>query len=1228
VAIQEFRSTLPEVITKFVGIPQPRISLVDRDFASIRRALLDLIRQRFPKEFKDFNVSGIGIALVDVVAYSHAQMSFYIDSFANEFFFPTARTLTGMRRLTAGLNYLMRSATSASVNITAFPNPAQPAKIRLDAETRFTARNGTVWQLSDTVIIDENAAAFPQADSSTKIIAVEGDPRQSIFVSDGTPFQKLIIPDQDVTDASVVVTIAAKQWERADSLVFSEGFGFESDTITSPGTPDFSFLLTKLHPRRDNFRVSVGNDPNTSVIFTQVDDFLLSGPTDNVFVLDVDANTGAGTVVFGDDVQGAIPALDELIVMTYNVIGPQERYQLTIEPDGLLAVRFGDDKGAIIPPDGEEITVDYKVGGGLRGNIDIGQIDTSIRGFLVTTNDPVDVRLQNQEAGAGGEEAETVDHARLFAPKVAASTGRAVTQDDYDALINTFVHPTFGAVAFGKADLHLDFPESNQVDLIIWTRDTEGRVLAAPQAFRDTVGTFIDSRADIAHLIVTEGGVTIHVDVFARVAILPNLDVASILEEVRQVVIAFFQSTQVLPGVDIHESLLCTVMQSVIGVSYVEITNLRTSERSRATYATGDGIRSRYRTEEFIGTDPVLGSPVLRGTFQLNWGVNKVVDDQLGSLTGNTGGGAANAIIYDDVFQNTEPNVVGGGPVSGAGSSGPRFFTPFFNQKVESVGAAGATMYSGTLVDFDATASLGTLIITDGFQFLYDDGAGFLRRGGNSTIAAYPIVGSITYGTGAFEMAAGGFASATSAAVFAFYVIDSGFADEKQVEQPTNTPVRADAVTFVYRQDVVIDDGSGDLIGAIDTGDTRAEANTILYDDLLTQAEELASRVVVGSGNTQFRGRLGNTFPFIRAGRSVFTDGSQTITDVGSVQNGEGTLIGDINGIGKNRIFYEDTTLTLESNVVVEQIDVPVVGKNTYTGFLMNNIKNLVGTLGPTTPIEIRITHTNGLLVLTDAAPTDFSGLFTRDGASTDAPGDSDLALSSINYATGEVIVVLVAQTVGSLQFTATYEVFAGAFNLTFAASAVLVTSGVTYRTARAGEFDLTLDNGPFIGERFFYRYDQALGGNFDVALSPIPINGELIIADFRFPYEFVRVAEQVGTGDPTVLRIQGTTRFKILKRGRTVFTALSTSGNLMTVRDDGDSGLKGAVDAAIGKNFIDYDTGVFDFNFNDNPVLGTQILVSYTAVLEADETIPILDNQIATIALVELTRIDPEDIG
>ncbi len=1219
---EEFRSTLPKAITRFVGLPQPRISLIDRDFAAIRRALLDLIRQRFPKEFKDFNVSGIGIAIVEVVAFSHAQISFYVDSFANEFFFPTARTLTGMRRLTAGLNYRMRTATAASVGLTAFPNPAQPAKIRLDAGTTFNARNGTVWQLSDDVIIDENAAAFPDPSSNQQIIATEGEPRQSRFTSDGTTFQKFIIPDQDVIDASVRVTISGKIWEETDSVVFSEGFGYETDSVTSPGTTGFSFLITHLHPRSDNFRVSVGNDPATSVIFTQVDDFLNSGATDKHFVLDIDPNTGEGTVVFGDGVQGEIPTLDELIVMTYNVIGPQERYQLTVEPDGLLAIRTGDGKGAVIPPDGEEVVVDFKVGGGLRGNIDIGEIDTTIRGFLVTTSDPVEVRVQNQEAGAGGEEPETVDHARLFAPKVAGSTGRATTQDDYDALLNTFVHPVFGAVAFGKADLHQDFPESNQVDLVIWTRDTEGRIFPAPQAFRDTVVTFMDSRADIVHFLTSIGGDTVYVDVFATVAILANLEVASILEEVRRKVIEFFQSTQVLPGVDIHESHLCAIMQSVVGVSYVEITRLRTSRRSRFTYATGDGLRSRYRTEEFIGTDPVLGAPVLRGTFQIKVGVNEVVDNQIGGLVGDVGGGAANQITYDDVFQGTEPNVVGGGPVSAAGSSGPRFFTPFFNEKVSSVGVAGSTVYAGTLPDFDAVASKGTLIITDGFQYLYDDDAGSMRVGGNNTIAAYPVAGTITYGTGAFSVT---FPTATVAAVFAFYVIDSGFADEKQIEQPTATPVRANTAILAHRQDVVVDDGTGDLVGAIDTVDPRDEANTIIYDDLLVQNENLASRVVVGSGNTQYRGRLAQTFPFIRAGRSVFTDGALTISDVGSVQNGQGSLVGDIAATGRNQIFYEDTPVTAESTAVVEQIDVPVVGKNTYTAFLMNNIKNLVGPLGPSTPISISIVHSGGTLVLTDAT---FSGLFTRDGASTDIPGDSDLALSSINYATGEVIIVLVAQTVPSLLLTATYEVFAGAFNLTFSAATVPAVTVVTYRVARAGEFDVTFDNGPFAGERFFYRYDQALGGNFDVDLSPTPGSGDLIIADFRFPYEFVRVSELVGLGDPTVLRIQGKTRFKPLKRGRTVFTVDDSSGNTLTVRDDGDSTLKGSVDAALGKNFIDYDEGLFDFNFNANPGLGNQILVSYVAILEPDETVPILDTQMADVALVELTHIVPEDIN
>jgi hypothetical protein len=162
--------------------------LIARDWSTIRRALLELIRIRFPNEWKDFSASGVGMSILEVVAYSHAQIGYYIDAHANESFITTARTLGGMRRLTSALNYRMRLATSAGVSLTAFITPTIAAKTRLDAGTVFEAKNKTKWAITNTVLIPENTAIYPDLSgvSTNVILAYEGQIKQQTYQSENT----------------------------------------------------------------------------------------------------------------------------------------------------------------------------------------------------------------------------------------------------------------------------------------------------------------------------------------------------------------------------------------------------------------------------------------------------------------------------------------------------------------------------------------------------------------------------------------------------------------------------------------------------------------------------------------------------------------------------------------------------------------------------------------------------------------------------------------------------------------------------------------------------------------------------------------------------------------------------------------------------------------------------------------------------------------------------------
>ena len=135
-----------------------------------------------------------------------------------------------------------------------------------------------------------------------------------------------------------------------------------------------SISLNKAPVIDGSVEVFINGDSDTSGVWTQVDSlYAASGTSDKVFEV-VYTNNNAATVVFGDNVVGKSPLI------------------------------------------GDTFTVGYRVGGGSRGNIRSGVLNLTL---TTDAYDMVGTRsgvLENISDLTGGQEAETVEHAKKYAP--------------------------------------------------------------------------------------------------------------------------------------------------------------------------------------------------------------------------------------------------------------------------------------------------------------------------------------------------------------------------------------------------------------------------------------------------------------------------------------------------------------------------------------------------------------------------------------------------------------------------------------------------------------------------------------------------------------------------------------------------------------------------------------------------------------------------------------------
>ena len=91
-------------------------------------------------------------------------------------------------------------------------------------------------------------------------------------------------------------------------------------------------------------------------------------------------------------------------------------------------IRFGNGVNGMIPTVGSQITATYQTGGGVVGNVGLGDVKK-----LVTAIDSVD-KVVNIDDAEGGADAETVDRAEKGDPKSFRTGTRAVAQEDYEWL--------------------------------------------------------------------------------------------------------------------------------------------------------------------------------------------------------------------------------------------------------------------------------------------------------------------------------------------------------------------------------------------------------------------------------------------------------------------------------------------------------------------------------------------------------------------------------------------------------------------------------------------------------------------------------------------------------------------------------------------------------------------------------------------------------------------------
>ncbi|MBR0257580.1 MAG: baseplate J/gp47 family protein [Synergistaceae bacterium] len=209
----------------------------------------------------------------------------------------------------------------------------------------------------------------------------------------------------------------------------------------------------------------------------------------------------------------------------------------------------------------------YRIGGGVAGNVAPNTI-TNVRDIATdTAGNRVSIRVTNPEWASGGNEPESIDSIKLWAPRFFEAQRRCVTQQDYETFASNF-----SGIAKAKAIVRERTGEANVIRIYVLTYgDKEGTVAPANQVLIDSLLDYLDKFKMLTDWIEIENGSSKSVDFSGQVIISGGFSADSIRQEINNVLRSLMDIETREMGEPLRISDVYAAIDNIEGVIFVEL---------------------------------------------------------------------------------------------------------------------------------------------------------------------------------------------------------------------------------------------------------------------------------------------------------------------------------------------------------------------------------------------------------------------------------------------------------------------------------------------------------------------------------------------------------------------------------------------------------------------------------------------------------------------------------
>ena len=529
------------------------IKYLNRDFSSLRDALITYSKTYFPNTYNDFSPASPGMMFMEMAAYVGDVLSFYLDNQVQETYLQYARQTNNLFDMAYMLGYKPKvtSVATSTLNfyqtlpaitlgLETIPDFNYALEIPANTVVNSSTNNNVQFIIQDKVDFSYSSSSDPtqitvyQTSGGVPTYYLLKKSRQAISTTINTktvsftepiPFNYVDINDSNIVGILDIIDSDGNTWYEVDNLAQDAIY----DSITNTNTNDPNFYSSTDTPNLLKIK-QVQNRFATRFL-----------------------NSGSLRILFGS---GNPNDTTEEIIPNPNNVGlglPFEKTKLTTaySPTNFVFTNtFG------VAPANTTLTIRYLTGGGVEANVPSGDLTSFSNAAATFKNSTISnsslanqiynsLEVTNPEAATGGSSGDSIEEIRQNSLANFQTQLRAITADDYNvrALSLPSQYGNLAKVYTVKeksTDLMIGETPSS-LNMYVLSYNADNTLRAASNALKQNLITYLSQFRMLTDSLKVKDSFIINIGVDFDIIVLPNYNNDEVLLKCIQYIQQYFK---------------------------------------------------------------------------------------------------------------------------------------------------------------------------------------------------------------------------------------------------------------------------------------------------------------------------------------------------------------------------------------------------------------------------------------------------------------------------------------------------------------------------------------------------------------------------------------------------------------------------------------------------------------------------------------------------------------